>query len=401
MRVLVLAQYFPPDIGGGSTRAFNVAKGLREKGCVVRVVTAFPHYPLGRIPSRYKGKALVFEKIEDIEITRVWIPALPHNSLVNRIILHICFIFSSLFALPFEGEVDVVFAANPNLFSFFSALIYSFANRKPIVRNVDDLWPEVFYDAGLVKSGFLKKIIDIITWASYSVPVALTPISHAYIPKIIERYRIREEKIRTIEVGVDTTFFNKTYTHAKEKSDFVVMYSGILGSGYDFDTVLRAAKLLSSNKRISFIIRGVGERQREIRDMIKKLNLRNVVLSTDLVPKIELVQVLGSADVFLLPMGGAGSADDGLPTKIFEYQALGKPIICCSRGEPARYIASTKSGLVVDIKDPDALADAILKLQKDEETALELGLNGWKHIQQYLTVEKIGEHMYNLFISFI
>lgn len=28
MRVLVLAQYFPPDIGGGATRASNVVKGL-------------------------------------------------------------------------------------------------------------------------------------------------------------------------------------------------------------------------------------------------------------------------------------------------------------------------------------------------------------------------------------
>jgi colanic acid biosynthesis glycosyl transferase WcaI len=401
MRVLVLAQYFPPDIGGGSTRAFNVAKGLRKKGCVVRVVTAFPHYPLGRIPSRYNGKALMFEKIEGIEIIRVWIPALPHNSVVNRILLHICFIFSSLFALPFEGKVDIIFVANPNLFSFFSALIYSFVNRKPIVRNVDDLWPEVFYDADLVKSKFIRKIIDIMAWLSYSVPVAVTPISQAYIPKIIERYRIRKEKIKTIEVGVDTTFFNKTCMHAKKNGDFVAMYSGILGAGYDFVTVLRAAKLLSSNKRISFVIRGVGEREKEIKKMIKKLNLKNVVLSTKLIPKLELALVLALADIFLLPMKGAGSADDGLPTKIFEYQALGKPIICCSRGEPARYITSTKSGLVVNIKDPDALANAILKLYNDKEALSELGLNGWNYIQQYLTVEKIGEYMYNLFKSCI
>ena len=48
MRVLVLPQYFPPDMGGGSTRASNVVKGLLSKGCDVTVVAAFPYYPYGK-----------------------------------------------------------------------------------------------------------------------------------------------------------------------------------------------------------------------------------------------------------------------------------------------------------------------------------------------------------------
>jgi len=38
MKVLVVAQYFPPDMGGASTRASNVVKGLLSKGCEVTVV---------------------------------------------------------------------------------------------------------------------------------------------------------------------------------------------------------------------------------------------------------------------------------------------------------------------------------------------------------------------------
>ena len=54
MRVLVLAQYFPPDMGGGSTRASNVIEGLLGKGCEIKVVAAFPHYPNGNIPKHYR-----------------------------------------------------------------------------------------------------------------------------------------------------------------------------------------------------------------------------------------------------------------------------------------------------------------------------------------------------------
>ena len=52
LNVLVLAQYFPPDMGGGSTRASNVVKGLLSKGCEVKVVAAFPHYPHGNVRAR-------------------------------------------------------------------------------------------------------------------------------------------------------------------------------------------------------------------------------------------------------------------------------------------------------------------------------------------------------------
>lgn len=397
MNVLIIAQYFPPDIGGASTRAFNVAKGLRMKGCAVKVVTAFPHYPQGRIPSRYKGKALMFEEMDDIETIRVWIPSLPHRSIVNRVILHLCFIFSSLFALPFVGRRDVVFAANPNLFSFFSALVYSLVKRTPIIRNVDDLWPEVFYDMNLVKSKIIKKLLDFMAWLSYSVPVAITPISPGYKRRIVEKYGVREEKSRVIEVGVDTSIFSKSILDKRD--DFIVMYSGILGPAYDFRNMLMAAKILSDYKNIRFLIRGVGECENDLRQMIDEFSLENVFLNTSLVSKSKLVEILNLAEIFLLPMKDIKAANEGLPTKIFEYQAIGKPVICCSRGEPARYIRSTRSGVVIDPGDPKALAVVILKLCKDEGLNRELGANGQKYIRENLSVEKIGERVYNVFVS--
>jgi len=62
MHVLVIAQYFPPDMGGGSARASNVVKGLLSKGCNVTVIAAFPHYPHGKVPVKYKRKPIVAEQ---------------------------------------------------------------------------------------------------------------------------------------------------------------------------------------------------------------------------------------------------------------------------------------------------------------------------------------------------
>lgn len=42
LKVLILAQYFLPDMSGASTGVSSVVRGLFKKGCEVVVVTAFP-----------------------------------------------------------------------------------------------------------------------------------------------------------------------------------------------------------------------------------------------------------------------------------------------------------------------------------------------------------------------
>lgn len=94
MNVLVLAELFPPDMGGGSTRAYNVVKGLVSLGHKVTVVTAFPHYPMGNIPKKYKRRLLNVESFGKARVFRVWVPPLVSRGLARRLVLFLCFCFS-------------------------------------------------------------------------------------------------------------------------------------------------------------------------------------------------------------------------------------------------------------------------------------------------------------------
>ena len=399
LNVLVLAQYFPPDMGGASTRASNVIKGLLKKECKVTVVAAFPHYPKGEVPKQYRHKFITSEIIGGAKVFRVWIPALPHSSALNRIILHLCFCVSSLFALPFVSKVDVVWGANPNLFSFFPSLVYGVVKRVPVVRNVDDLWPEVFYELGYVKSKLAQKVLDFVAWLSYTVPAAITPISEGYKRSIVAKYGVNPEKIHVIEVGVDD--IKSLKTSVKSVGRFVVMYSGVLGLGYDFDVILDAAQLLAEYEDIVFVIRGIGEKASQLKESISERGLVNVVLDTRFLPKNELTALLDSADAFVLPMADMNFVELGLPTKVFEYQSYGKPVICVSGGEPARYVESSSSGLIVKPKDASGFAEAVIQLYKNEEFGAELGQKGQQHVSEHLTSEKIGKRMYNVLISIV
>jgi glycosyltransferase involved in cell wall biosynthesis len=396
LNILMIAQYFPPDVNGSSTRAYNAAKGLTIHGCNVTVITAFPHYPYGHSSRNRKGRGKIFytEEIEGVRILRTWIPNLPHSPFTKRIILHIAFIFLSLFAVRYIRRVDVIFAMNPNLFAFFAALPYKILFRKQIIRNVDDLWPEVFYALGIVRSRVFKRMLDFVAGLSYRIPCAIIPVSQGYVDTLVTKYRVPKEKISVIEHGVDIMKFHILAANSSMEisNKKIVMYSGALNIGYNFETVVKSARILS-HEPIHFILRGTGELSDRLRHIIRETGAKNIEIRTDMLSQEELVSLLNKADIFLLPMSPLGVIDQGLPTKILEYQALGKPIICISRGEAGRYILRTESGLVTDSEKPEDLARLISKVAADKQLAQVLGANGARNVRENLTLEIIGKRL--------
>jgi glycosyltransferase involved in cell wall biosynthesis len=171
------------------------------------------------------------------------------------------------------------------------------------------------------------------------------------------------------------------------------MYSGYMGRDYyDMETVIKAASRLQA-ENILFILRGFGGDPVKIRQTIEDYNVKNVELRTEVLPKDQAISVMKMADIFLLPMSLVLATDWGLPTKVLEYQALGKPIICISKGEPGRYIMKTQSGLLMKSNDPEILAELIMKLLNDNNLAYRLGKNGLDYVSNNLTLEKIGERL--------
>jgi glycosyltransferase involved in cell wall biosynthesis len=87
----------------------------------------------------------------------------------------------------------------------------------------------------------------------------------------------------------------------------------------------------------------------------------------------------------------------GVSTKLYEYQAVGKPIICCAEGQPAEYVKETGSGVVVKPGDYEALAKAVLYLKEDRDAAGKLGVSGRLYVENSLSIEKIGSKMMTVF----
>ncbi|MDI6847456.1 MAG: glycosyltransferase [Candidatus Bathyarchaeia archaeon] len=87
----------------------------------------------------------------------------------------------------------------------------------------------------------------------------------------------------------------------------------------------------------------------------------------------------------------------GISPKLYEYQAVGKSIICCADGQPAEYVKKTNSGVVVKLGDYKALAKAVLYLRENRDVAGKMGVSGRRYVENNLSIAKIGSEVIMLF----
>jgi len=387
-------------MGGGATRAYNVAKGLHLNGCEVQVIAAFPHYPEGNIPREYRWKPFKFEKNDGMKIIRTFILPLASRGIARRLILFLSFIASSLFVLILVGSYDVVWAANPNVLSMFPALIYGGIRRRPIAMNVDDLWIGSVYSRS--EKSILMRTFALVSKFIYSRADLITPISPGYVNGIHSTFNVDVRKIRVIFGGVDLANFSINIDFMKTDTElFKILYIGSFSVGYDFDQVLLAAKILNDVEGIIFVLQGGGELFGYVWQKSKKLGLKNLKVISKIVSRDEVADILQDADVLILPLKKYHGPYQGISTKLYEYQAAGKPIICCSEGMSERYIAKTKSGVTVKPGDHKKLAKSILWLKNNPGLMREFGENGKKYVEKNLSIEVIGYNMKQAFEEII
>ena len=396
MHVLILSQIFPPDMGGSATRAYNIAKGLVLNKVKVTVIAGFPHYPTGNVPKHMRKKALTVEYVDGFKVIRTWVPPIPAKGLVNRMILFASFIISAIFPMIIIDKIDVIFSSNPQVLAIFPALIYKIRYRCPIILNVDDLWPEDPIDLGLIRSNIMKRISRLVAKISYTMANVITPISPGYTSIICGKYGVNPSKVHVIRAGVDLNKFKPLTSSKHENKVFRVLYSGAFSIAYDFDQVLLAAKLLENVNDVEFILQGGGELASYLKAKVKELKLRNVRIVDKILSRDKVAELLAEADTLILPLKDFRRPYLGISSKLYEYQAAGKPIICCAEGQPAEYVKETNSGIVVKPGDHEALAKAVLYLRENKGVAEEFGVSGRRYIESNLSIEKIGLKMINI-----
>ncbi len=400
MRIILLTQYFPPEVGAPQNRLFAMAKGLQDKGAKLTVLTAMPNYPDMRIQADYRGRWSMREEMDGLDVRRVWLFVSKGRGLLARLLNYFSFVCTALLYGLFKlRKADVLLVESPPLFLGITAMWLARAKGAKLVFNVSDLWPESAVQLGLVKNRMAIGLSERLEMCCYRRAALITGQTMGIVYNI--RARCPNKTVLWIPNGVDLELMESIGAlgdvrarHGIPSDAFVLAYTGIIGHAQSLEVVLHAAERLYDRPDVLFLLVGDGPERAGLIAMALQKGLSNVRF-IDPMPRRDALALVAACDGVVVPLRRNKLFQSAIPSKIFEALALGKPLLLGVEGEAERiFIEDGRAGLAFTPEDPAALEQAVRRYLDDAALRAKHGANGARFVRERFDRRRITERLW-------
>lgn len=389
IKLLILTQYFPPEVGAPQNRLYELALRLQKSGVDVTVLTAMPNYPKMEVMEAYKGKKYVYEEMDGLKIHRSFVYVSKNRSIISRLRNYFSFVYSSASCgAKYIGDVDIIFCESPPLFLGYSALKLKRKKNAKLIFNVSDLWPESAEKLGVVTNKLLLKFAYDLEEKLYRSSVLVTGQTQGICKDI--SYRFPNQRTYWLPNGVDLKYYDPAIIPKSDwrqkngfsETDIIFLYAGIIGIAQGLEVILEAAKEVKDKPDLKFVLLGSGPEKEKLVQLKQQNSLENVVF-IDAVTKAEMPSVLKSVNAVIVPLKKLDLFKGAIPSKLFESAAMQLPILLGVDGEARElFIDQGKCGLYFEPENASELAQQVLKISTDPELAKQLGANGRNYVNE-------------------
>jgi len=393
LKILFFLHFPNPFPGAAWTRISFFADYFNRKGHTISIAGVFSFKSFSRAGVGKWNESKIFNTTPIIMATNIF--ALIFN--------HVSSFFSSMVLIIYLRP-DIVIISVPNgdcaLGSYLAAKIF----RKKILIDYRDEWED--YIIKRTASEIYKrsyKFLKTLITRCYINSAQVVTVTNAIANSLIDR-GVRNVKI--IANGADTNVF-KPYDKLKtrqrlgfDESDFIILYSGVIGEYYKLDMVVRALqKLINKVQNVKLLLVGGGPDLQGVLNLSEDLGIRNRIFylgpKSD---KIELAEILSAADVGVIPYDANPLWKNSLPAKAFEYFACGLPVVATVYEDSTlgKLIFENKIGLVSDPENVETLADCLERICVDNSFRKDAGKRAVILIKERFDRNKIAEEFLNL-----
>lgn len=397
MKILFYGINFSPELTGIGKYTGEMAQWFAEQGHDVRVITAPPYYPAWKVSTNYKNE-YVTEQWQGVTVFRtpLWVPAQPSG--VKRLIHLASFALSSLPILfkQWSWKPDVIWVVEPPLMCAPAAAAFAKLNGAKSWLHVQDYEVNAAFDMGLIKAKWLRGFVEACERWLMRCFDRVSTISGQML-KLAKHKGIDEAKIVSFPNWVDISAIQPLEHISPYRAELgisnekiIVLYSGNMGGKQGLEILAETATIIQQKQiqNIQFVFCGNGAGRAELEAAC--LDLPNVMF-LDLQPLERLSELLGLADIHLLPQR-ADAADLVMPSKLTGMLASGKSVIATATAETELGYVITedaKCGLIVPPENGSAFADAIIQLSQDSESRQRYGKNGRQYAENKLSKDQI------------
>jgi len=360
MKIVFFSFYYRPDLSAGSFRSAALSKALEK---ILR--TKDELHVITTQPNRYQTHRVKADKNEvrgKIMIHRISVPN-HRNGMISQAYTFIVF---ALYAFNICRKIkpDFLIGTTSRLMTGVLTWISARFLRRKYYIDLRDIFSETISDLFALKNSFLSVIF--MRFFSYfdkkmlNSAAGVNVVSEGF-PEYFEKKGIDTTNWSFFPNGVDEEFLNFPSPIKKSsKSVKTILYAGNIGSGQGLELVIPS---IAKNLGLSyhFVIIGDGSAISLLRAEIQRNNINNVELLSP-VSRPELIKYYMAADIMFLHLNNVPAFRRVLPSKIFEYAALKKPIVAGLSGYSAQFLRDhVPYAFLFDPGDSIAAASCILE----------------------------------------
>lgn len=352
-------------------RVWQEARALREAGWVVSVICPATE----RFPARR-------EQIDGIEIFRHPLP-IEGRGIWGFFIEYTIALFHEfrlLFSVHSFCGFEIIQVCNPPDLLFLVALPWKLFGKK-LVFDHHDVCPELI-EAKFGRKRLLELLLSLAEKLTFKAANLVISANETFRGLAITRGGKRPEDVVTVYSIPDERYFGNAGLLSKTRRDatarggtqIVIGYVGIIGDQDGVDNVVLMVKHLIEKyglEDFSCVIVGDGPALLSVKSLATELNVAEHVTFTGYVTGKELLEVLSKFDIGVIPDPINSYNDKISMNKVFEYSAMGIPIVAMNLSETKRLLKD--AALFAVHGDASGLAEQVARLIQDPELQYALG----------------------------
>jgi glycosyltransferase involved in cell wall biosynthesis len=374
-RLILLNRFFFPDQSATSQILSDLAFCLAERGYFVHIITSRQLYedPTARLPAQ--------ETVRGVTVHRVLSTRFGRKSLVGRAIDYLSYYASMTFKIiKLTRSDDIIIAkTDPPLISVV-AMWAARLRHATLINWLQDVYPEIAVATGIpFVKGPIGSVLSVMRDASLksaAANVAVGNLMADWLRSSSIRVHVIPNWCDDEEIVPVTPSDNPLRGLWDLQHKIVIGYSGNLGRGHEFDTLLAAAERIRDNAQIEFIMIGGGFRFDELKQLVKAKGLGATFRFFPYQERKLLKYALSVPDIHWISLQPALN-HLMFPSKFYGIAAVGRPMLAITgkQGEIADLVRAYDCGFAIEPGDVTAAADAIALLAQDHARREKMGLN--------------------------
>lgn len=343
MRVLFLSFYYEPDLCAGSFRATALIQAMQRllpEGSHIDVLTT--------MPNRYSSFATAAVEIEEIGAISIRRIPLPFHKSGMRDQSRAFFSYALGVREHVRNEkYDLVFATSSRLMTAVLGAYVARRQKTPLYLDIRDIFVDTIQDVLPFRlGGLMGRLFSLLEHYAIGYASKINLVSRGFDRYFSKRYP--KQRFVFFSNGIDDEFILPVAAEATGTTPtppYSVLYAGNLGEGQGLHAILPELAR-SMRALVRFTIIGDGGRKTELKKKLDEAGIDNVTLC-DPVSRAALAQAYLRADVLFLHLNDHDAFRKVLPSKLFEYAAIGKPIWAGVAGYAAEFVAEEIENAVV------------------------------------------------------